>query len=313
MPSTLSRDSRLPAANEPAIEGGVVPTPRKVLLQLDPAGHASAFDSLVAIDSGIDFLLPFSNVVPDDVPGLVHGAMFTRSPRKLQRSAIFIGGDSVERADRLLEKVTGTFFGPFSVSVMIDASGANTTAAAAVALIQQRVALRVKRIAVFGATGAVGSRVCRLLGRSGCHVIVVSRQLDRAARVCDSLQPLFADAHFSPAASGSDQQVAAILEQAEGVMATGAAGKQLISLDQLKQAGRLTFAADLNAVPPVGIEGIDVNAHGDKNAEGVSTFGAIGIGGFKMELHRRCIEQLFEANDQVLDCDQIYDLAQTMG
>jgi methylenetetrahydrofolate/methylenetetrahydromethanopterin dehydrogenase (NADP+) len=82
----------------------------------------------------------------------------------------------------------------------------------------------------------------------------------------------------------------------------------------LPRAGRaacptLKVAIDLNAVPPLGIEGVDVM---DKSAErdGVTSYGAIGVGETKMKVHKAAIARLFERNDLVLDAEEIYQLAQ---
>jgi len=107
-------------------------TKPKILIQLDSDPQASVFDAVVAVDSGVDHLLQYANVTPDQVQGLVHGAMFTRGPKDLHNTAVFIGGSDVTAGERLMKAVTDSFFGPVRVSVMLDASGAKTWGAAAV-------------------------------------------------------------------------------------------------------------------------------------------------------------------------------------
>ena len=107
--------------------------PSRILLQLDTDPHPSSFDSVVAIDSGVDHLLQYGNVQAESVTSLVHGAMFTRGGEDLSQTAIFIGGSNVHTAEELMKSVSKVFFGPVRVSVMLDANGCNTTAAAAVA------------------------------------------------------------------------------------------------------------------------------------------------------------------------------------
>ncbi len=68
---------------------------------------------------------------------------------------------------------------------------------------------------------------------------------------------------------------------------------------------------DLNAVPPLGIEGIDVNDEGVKR-HGVIVFGAFGIGNFKTKLHKACVARLFTRNDLVLDAEAIADIAREL-
>ena len=70
-------------------------------------------------------------------------------------------------------------------------------------------------------------------------------------------------------------------------------------------------AADLNAVPPLGIEGIDPMDNG-ADRDGVRVFGAIGVGNYKMKLHKACVARLFTRNDLVLDAETIDDVAREM-
>src|SRR5262249_17241282 len=68
-------------------------------------------------------------------------------------------------------------------------------------------------------------------------------------------------------------------------------------------------AIDLNAVPPLGIEGVEAS---DKAAERdrLVCYGAIGVGGTKMKVHKAAVARLFESNDQGLDAEEGYALAQ---
>ncbi len=90
-----------------------------------------------------------------------------------------------------------------------------------------------------------------------------------------------------------------------------AAGVQLLSSAQLSQHKNVKVAIDLNAVPPAGIEGIGVM---DKAVErqGRFDYGAIGVGGLKMKIHKAAIRSLFERNDAVLDAEEIFSLAQSL-
>ena len=71
----------------------------------------------------------------------------------------------------------------------------------------------------------------------------------------------------------------------------------------------LRVAIDLNAVPPAGIEGVEV---GDKGTErdGVLGYGAIGVGDTKMKVHKAAVARLFASNDQVLDAEEVYAIAE---
>src|SRR5205085_6315159 len=100
---------------------------RKLLLQLDTSPNASVFDRVVAYDGGADEILSCTNVTVENVRDFVHGAIFTRGPKDLHNTAIFIGGTDMTAGEHLLKAVKDTFFGPMRVSVMLDSNGSNTT------------------------------------------------------------------------------------------------------------------------------------------------------------------------------------------
>ncbi len=281
----------------------------RILVQLDGDAHASVFDSVVAVDSGVDHLFRHQAVEPEQVRHLVHGAMFTRGPADLHNTAVFVGGSDVEAGDVLLKKVTDCFFGLMRVSVMMDANGANTTAAAAVLAVEKHLPLRDAAVLVLAATGPVGQRVVRLLAREGTQVRVASRNLTRAQAVCDAVTATAGAANLQAVATASEDDTRRAIEGVQGVVAAGAAGVQLMSKDVL--AG-VKVAIDLNAVPPVGIESIEIT---DKAVErgGVACYGAIGVGGTKMKIHKAAIKKLFEANDQVLDAEEILAIGRELS
>jgi hypothetical protein len=279
----------------------------KILLCLDTDPQPSVFDAVVAIDAGADQLLRHGNMKPDVVRDLVYGAMFTRGPADLKNTAIFIGGTDVAAGEQLLAKARDCFFGPMRVSVMLDSNGANTTAAAAVLCARKHVPLVDQTVTVLAATGSVGRRVVRLLARERANVRVASRQLTKAQQVCDDLRKVIPDAQLEAHGTNDEATLRKSLEGAAAVIATGAPGVELLSENIRRECKQLKVAIDLNAVPPVGIAGIQPH---DKAAEqdGQICFGAIGVGGLKMKLHKAAIRRLFESNDVVLDAEQIHEL-----
>lgn len=277
-----------------------------ILIQLDPDEQPSIFDAVVAVDAGADQLFRHHNVTIEQVQGLVHGAMFTRGPEDLRRTAIFVGGSDVARGESLLEAVTETFFGPLRCSVMLDANGANTTASAAVLAAQRHVPLSGASALVLGGTGPVGQRAAWLLAGQGADVHLASRSLERAQAACHVIQERVADAKLTPLACPDPHAAANAAADAQIIIAAGAAGVELLSAEGLQQSAA-QVAIDLNAVPPMGIGGVDVMDR-DTPHHDVSCYGAIGVGGDKMKIHKAAVASLFEANDQVLDAEEIYAL-----
>ncbi len=282
-----------------------------VLLQLDSDPQPSVFDSLVAVDAGAPHLLRHGNVTPDNVIGLVHGLMFTRGPDDLRHSAIFIGGSSVAAGEALFRAVAEAFFGPLRVSVMLDANGANTTAAAAVLTAAQHLDLGSTRALILGGTGPVGTRVARLLVSQGAQVRLASRNLQRAAQACDAIRHLFPGGHLEPCLAQPGPATQELLEGVQLVVAAGAAGVQLLSRADRIRTEELRLAIDLNAVPPVGIEGVEITDRATAR-DGELCYGALGVGGLKMKIHKAALRRLFDSSDALLDAEEIFALGQAL-
>jgi NAD(P)-dependent dehydrogenase (short-subunit alcohol dehydrogenase family) len=192
------------------------------------------------------------------------------------------------------------------VSVMLDANGANTTAAAAVRLARRQLTgLNGAPALVLGGTGPVGQRVAYLLAQEGAAVRVGSRQKERSEMVCAIIRQRKPRATLDPVATASPQELAAALDGQVLVVAAGAAGVVLLPKPARLACKTLRVAIDLNAVPPLGIEGIEVTDKA-KERDGVVCFGAVGVGGTKMKIHKAAVARLFERNDQVLDAEEIY-------
>jgi methylenetetrahydrofolate/methylenetetrahydromethanopterin dehydrogenase (NADP+) len=283
----------------------------KILIQLDTDSQASVFDAVVAVDAGVEHLFRHGGVTPEIVRDLVYGALFTRGPADLSATAIFIGGSNVAAGEALLEAVKKTFFGPFKVSVLFDANGANTTAAAAVLAALQSNGGSVEGLtaAVLAATGPVGQRAARLLCRSGANVIVGSRSIDRAAALAETLGRT-TGCNVTPFAASDD--LAKALADCAVIVSAGAAGATLLPASVWRKLPKLKALIDLNAVPPLGIEGVEAT---DKNAERdhVRAWGALGIGGTKMKIHKKAIQELFTSNDRILDAEQVLELGRSLG
>ncbi len=280
---------------------------KTILIQLDTDPHPSSFDRVVAVDAGVEELFSYGGVSPDNVESLVHGAMFTRGPSDLQNTAIFIGGSDVAAGEALLVKVQSVFFGPMRVSVMMDSNGSNTTAAAAVLAAAKHLSLPETEALVLGGTGPVGLRAAQLLAMEGVHVRLASRSRDRTAAACERIASRITDAKLTPCASDDVEAMTGV----QLIIAAGAAGVQILSATQRSAIDGLQVAIDLNAVPPAGLEGIEVF---DKAVEkdGHVCYGAIGVGGTKMRIHKAAIRRLFESNDQTLDTEAIYRLGQSL-
>ena len=280
---------------------------RTLLLHLDSSPHPSAFDRIVALDGGADEVLSYGAVTEDAVRDLVHGAIFTRGPKDLHNTAIFIGGTDMAAGERLLAAARKAFFGPMRVSLMLDSNGSNTTAVAAVAKLKTVGEVSGCRVVVTASTGPVGMRAAGLLAKAGADVVATSRTMQGAAAAAEAIQRRFG-VDVRPVAMADRSQAAAVLDGAQLLLNAGGAGVCLVPRDAWAGRAGLRAVADVNAVPPLGIEGIEVTDNGAER-DGVIAFGALGVGGLKMKVHKACIAKLFERNDLVLDAEAIAEVA----
>ena len=158
-----------------------------LLHMLTPTPNVSPFDVNLAYDAGWDAVTPYTGVGLGDVTDLVQDAIFSRGPKGVRRTGVFLGGRDVHLAVEMLETARKAMVPPFEVSVFADPSGAFTTAAAMVAAVKKtltsahRKPLDGTRTLVFG-TGPVGAIAAVLAAREGARGTLASHSGRGAAR-----------------------------------------------------------------------------------------------------------------------------------
>ncbi len=280
---------------------------KKLLLHLDTDPVASTFDQAVAYDSGVDNIIAHGGATRDNVTAHVHGMIFTRGGKNLKNSAIFVGGSNVSASELVGQAVKKAFFGPVKVSVMLDPNGSNTTAAAIARKVMKNYDITGKKVVILGA-GPVGQRTALYLIKEGAgDVVLTSRSLQRSKATTDQMKKAYG-VDVIPGETRSDEAVANLLKDAHVVVAAGPAGVCIVSEKNWADSKTLEVIADVNAVPPLGVEGIEVMDDGVER-QGKRFYGAIAIGNFKMKVHRGAVASLFDSNDLFLDETTIYDIA----
>lgn len=295
--------------------------PKKILIQLDCDPQPSTFDGVVAVDAGADVLLRHGGVTPENVVPLVHGGMFTRGGADLASTAIFVGGSDVAVAEAVANRVRETFFGPVRLGVLVDPSGANTTASAAVVAVGRHVPLTGGagvRALVLGGTGPVGQRVARLLARKGAQVTLASRSHSRAEQ---AIARIVAQTGVPAARFGVVEHhggmlpgsaIDRVLAEAEVIVSAGAAGVVLLDAAGRAAARSARVLIDLNAVPPAGIEGISAIDKG--RVDGAAwVYGPLGVGGTKMKIHKAAIARIFGDATAFLDAEELLAIGESLG
>jgi hypothetical protein len=140
-------------------------------------------------------------------------------------------------------------------------------------------------------------------------VTLSSRDRARGERAIDEIQERAPDARkLSVVELNDTDRFAAAVAEHDSVIAAGAAGVEFLNGKSPPKSPQLRVAIDLNAVPPAGLGWIQPHDKAEQR-EGVICYGAIGVGGFKMKLHRRAIAALFESNDRLFDAEQLMELA----
>ncbi|MGH8720112.1 MAG: NAD(P)-dependent methylenetetrahydromethanopterin dehydrogenase [Burkholderiales bacterium] len=293
-----------------------------ILHMFSPTPNASPFDVNMAYDAGYDVVATYSNVTLDQITALTQDAIFSRGPNGVKRTGIFIGGREIGMAADMLDAARRSMVPPFEVSVFADPSGAFTTAAAMVAAVERELKrahktdLKGKSVAVLGGTGPVGTAASVLASDAGAKVRIASHSSASRARMTSEVCNARYGARTEPAESGSPDKVASLMDEAEVVLACAKAGIRVLSSEQLTESKKLLVAADVNAVPPTGIEGLDVNDDGKplpaaKSAIGI---GALAVGNIKYQVQRKLFERMLDSEKPVyLDFRDAFAIARNVA
>lgn len=293
-----------------------------ILHMFSPTRNMSPFDVNMAADAGYQIIVPYTDVTLDQVGPLTQDAIFSRGPKGVKRTGIFVGGREIGMAADMLDIARNSMVPPFEVSVFADPSGAFTTAAAMVACVERQLRvvhetdLRDKNVLVLGGTGPVGAAAAVLASGAGANVQISSHSSANRARMTSEVVNARYGASTKPVEAGTDEQKADLVGQTHIVLATAKAGIRVLSASQLQLARNLLVAADVNAVPPAGIEGLGVMDEGSaiEAASGKAVgVGALAIGNVKYQVQRGLFESMLETDKPVyLDFRDAFAAARAM-
>jgi methylene-tetrahydromethanopterin dehydrogenase len=293
---------------------------KNILHMLSPLKHMSPFDVNMALDAGFDSVTPYTGVTLDDIMPLVQDAMFSRSPRDAVRTGVFIAGKDAGLALDMMERLRETLLKPFEISAFADPAGSFTTAAAMVAcaekLLKQKKnrTLAKTKIVIFGATGVVGYASGVIAALEGAEVFLAG--YDGPARVqskADDMKKRFGVAVHAVDGS-TEEKIIAALAGIDVVFCAAAAGKQILSKEVLATAKSLLVAADVNAVPPAGVEGLDLMANGTELAGGSLGIGPLAIGDVKYKTESGLFQRMASSPKAIsLDFRDAFNLAREIA
>jgi methylene-tetrahydromethanopterin dehydrogenase len=283
---------------------------RSIIHMLNPMKHNSPFDINMALDAGYDVLIPYSHVELSEVAGLTQDAIFSRGPSGVKKTGMFIGGRDIGLAMDMLDSAKKSMVPPFEISVFADPSGAFTTAAALVACVERELKskfqqeLKGAKAVVFGGTGPVGIATAVIAALQGAETAIVDHfSIDTALEFAAEAKKRYGvDLRGTTAASDADK--ARLLSDADIVFCAAKAGVQVLNASVLRDATKLKVAGDVNAVSPLGIEGVKLMdfgvplAHATNSPDAVG-IGALAIGDVKYKLQQALLRETLESEKPV--------------
>lgn len=297
---------------------------RSILHMLDPMPHVSPFDINMAADSGFDHIFTYEDVELEQVHGLVQDVIFSRSPAGVKQTALFIGGRDISLATSMLEIAEKAMVPPFVVSVLADPSGAFTTAGALVACAEKELKekhnteLEGCNLIIIGGTGAVGIAAGVISSLHGVNVTLVDHMsIDTALQTADKYNTLYGS-RMKGTCAASDADKARLIKNADLVFCTAKAGIEVLNASVLDDAETLKVAVDINAVPPLGIEGVKRKHLGEPlihatRAKGAVGIGALAVGDIKYKLQHLLLQELLESEEPLyLDFRKAFEEARTL-
>lgn len=291
-----------------------------ILHMLTPQKHMSPFDVNMAADAGYKVIVPYINVEEREVTGLVQDAIFSRPPEYGVRTGFFIGGKDALLALDMMKAAKEALVPPFQLSTFADPAGSFTTAAAMVACVEKVLKdkfqrdLNGLRVAVFGATGVVGFASSVIAALEGAKVqLVAHRGIERCIKNADISRERFG-VELESVPGETDEQKASIIANSDVIFAAAAAGVQVLSKENMKASKSLLVTADVNAVPPPGVEGMDLFMMGEVLPGMTTTMGVgpLAIGDVKYKTESGLFKAMLSASEpQHLDFRHAFQLART--
>lgn len=281
-------------------------TQKNILHMVTPLKHMSPFDVNMALDAGYDAVIPYTSVTLEEISGLVQDAIFSRPPDRGPRTGFFFGGKDAILALDMLEAAKRAQVAPFEASLFADPAGSFTTAAAMMAHVEKTLktkhgrGLDQLRLAVFGATGVVGFSTAVIAALDGAHVTLIGHDgIGRVTASAAQIKERFGVA-VAVADGSIEEKKVAILKEAQAVICAGRAGVRILTLAQITGAEHLLVAADANAVPPSGIEGLDLFANGGAiGSTTVSGVGPLALGNTKYKAESGLFQRMIAADKVV--------------
>ena len=287
-----------------------------ILHLITAAKNASPFDVNMAYDAGFDKITPYTNVTLDDVVALTQDAMFSRSPSGIKREALFFGGRDIHVALEMQKAAALSMFTPFEMSTMTDPSGAFTTAAAMIAKInallsKSNESLTQQIIAIFGASGTVGTTAALISAAQGAQVhLVAHKNMAQTQAYADLLLEKYGF-KLQVVDGINDAAKTLALNSADIAICAAVAGMRVLETSHFAQSKSLKIIADVNAVAPSGAAGVEVMSDGGLISDTkIAAIGALMIGQLKYKTQQKLLQNMLASDVPVhLDFNNAFEVA----
>jgi hypothetical protein len=293
------------------------PSYKTVFVFLDTDKYCSPFDMLVAIDAFPDSMIfKYENVTSEDAPKIVFDLLFPRGPEGAKHTKVFINGSNFEMVEKVVEATQKAMkSAPWGNSIIVDPRGGYSTAAAAVAktfgaaMEKGFGPLEGKKVAVLAGTGPVGQTAARIYAAEKANVVITSRSLAKGQVVADKINAECGAKRVTVVEVTKPEQTLAAIKGAEIVLSAGAGGIQLLSAADLNASPTCRIVADINAIKPLGVEGLAPNDDGKELKAGVYGIGALAIGKLKIKTETEMIKRATTEPSGLFDYAIAYTIA----
>lgn len=293
-----------------------------ILHLITAAKNASPFDVNMAYDAGFDKVMPYTNVTLNEIVALTQDAMFSRSTSTkqglsgVQREALFFGGRDVHVALEMQKAAVLSLFTPFEMSTMTDPSGAFTTAAAMLAKIdallrKSNQLLAQQSIAIFGASGTVGTTAALIAAAQGAQVhLVAHKNVAQTQTYADLLLEKYGF-KLQVVDGINDAAKTLVLNNADIAICAAVAGVRVLETSHFVHSRNLKIIADVNVVAPSGAAGVEVMSDGGLiNDTKVAGIGALMIGQLKYKTQQKLLQNMLASDVPVhLDFNNAFEVA----
>jgi len=275
---------------------------------------------LVAVDAFPDStIFKYENVTGEDAARIVFDALFPRGPEGAKHTKIFINGSNF---DTVAEVVAATqkcmASAPWGNSIIVDPRGAYSTAASAVAktlgmaLEKGLGSLEGKNVTVLAGTGPVGQIAAKLYASEKANVTITSRSMAKGQAVATKINKEVGAERVKVVEVTNPEQTGTAIQNAEIILAAGAGGIQLLSAENIDKHGeKCKIVADVNAIKPLGVEGLASNDEGKELRPGVYGIGALAIGKLKIKIEMEMIKRATMEPQGLFDYAVAYEIGKT--